>query len=165
MTYQHQEPLLRRIIDALTPLAVRAVVTTGPAIDPVQFSAPPHILAVRSASHHALLPHCALVITHGGHGTVLRALHAGVPILCLPMGRDQADNGARLVAAGAGRCLSAHSRATTIQRAVTEALGDPVLHAGARRLAKRLSAEDGDDLAITELEALAGQTKAHERSS
>ena len=33
-------------------------------------------------------------MTHGGHGTVVRALAAGVSLVVLPHGRDQADNAA-----------------------------------------------------------------------
>lgn len=156
MTYQGQEPLLRRIVSALAPLPVRAVVTTGPALDPDDFPAPAHIRMVQAAPHSALLPHCALVITHGGHGTVLRALSAGVPVLCLPMGRDQADDAARIVAAHAGCWLSSHSAVGTLRKAVTRALADRELRAGAKRIAAQLSAERHGDLAVTELEQLAG---------
>ena len=43
----------------------------------------------------------AAVVTHGGHGTMIKALAAGVPVVAMPMGRDQNDNAARLEASGA----------------------------------------------------------------
>ena len=156
MTYQGQKPLLRRIVSALAPLPVRALVTTGPALDPQDFPAPAHIQIVQAAPHSALLPHCGLVITHGGHGTVLRALSAGVPVLCLPMGRDQADDAARIVASHAGCWLSSHSGVRSLRKAVTRALADKELLAGAQRIAAQLSVERHGDLAVTELEQLAG---------
>ena len=46
-----------------------------------------------------------LVICHGGHGTVARALGAGAPVLCCPAVGDMAENGARVAWAGAGLML------------------------------------------------------------
>jgi len=36
-----------------------------------------------------VFPLADLVITHAGHGTLMRALSHGLPLVCLPMGRDQ----------------------------------------------------------------------------
>ena len=41
------------------------------------------------------------VVTHAGHGTVLKTLAAGVPMVCMPMGRDQKDNTVRVLRLGA----------------------------------------------------------------
>jgi UDP:flavonoid glycosyltransferase YjiC (YdhE family) len=46
-----------------------------------------------------------LVVTHGGHGAVTRALCLGVPVLVCPAGGDMAENGARVTRAGAGLML------------------------------------------------------------
>ena len=59
----------------------------------------------------------ALVVTHCGHGTVMRALSHGRPMLCLPMGRDQNDNAARVVARGAGLRLGADAAPPAIRSA------------------------------------------------
>ena len=101
-TYQDQQDSIQRVVDALGGLPVRALVTSGPAIDPTIFEHQPNVEVVRSASHQALLPGAAVVVTHGGHGTVIKALAAGVPLVVLPHGRDQADNAARIVARHAG---------------------------------------------------------------
>src|SRR5207248_8948080 len=58
-----------------------------------------HVCA--SAPHSELLKQAAVVVTHAGHGTVIRALAAGVPLVCMPMGRDQNENAARVVFRGA----------------------------------------------------------------
>jgi hypothetical protein len=57
----------------------------------------------RSAPHGEILRQASLLITHCGHGTTLKALAAGVPMVCMPMGRDQNDTAARVVHASAGR--------------------------------------------------------------
>src|ERR1700712_3523249 len=52
-----------------------------------------------------LLPRCALVVSHGGSGSVIGALAFGVPLLILPMGADQPLNGDRCQALGVGSVL------------------------------------------------------------
>ena len=102
-TYMAQERVLARAIDGLSRLDARVLVTTGPAIDPGVTPAPaPTQPCVRSAPHAQLFPETAVVVTHAGMGTVTRALAAGVPLVCIPMGRDQLDVAARVVYPGAG---------------------------------------------------------------
>jgi UDP:flavonoid glycosyltransferase YjiC (YdhE family) len=153
--HQDQLPLLRRIVDALAEVPVRAVVTTGNAVDPADVPAPPPVQVVRSAPHAAVLAEAAAVITHGGHGTVVKALAAGVPLLVLPMGRDQLDNAARVTARGAGLRLPPRVSARAIAGAVQRLLDEPAHREGARRLGARLRAETGRDAAADELEELA----------
>ena len=62
---------------------------------------PLNVTVVDDASHDMLMAEAAAVITHGGPGTVIRSLVHGVPLLCMPMGRDQHDNTARVAALGA----------------------------------------------------------------
>ena len=51
------------------------------------------------------MPQADLVVCHGGHGTVCRALAAGAPVLCCPAVGDMAENAARVAWAGAGLML------------------------------------------------------------
>ena len=101
-TFQDQRRCLQRIVDALGTLPVRGIVTTGPALDPDALTAPANVTVVAAAPHSEVLRHAAAVVTHGGHGTVVRALAAGVPMVILPHGRDQADNATRVTTRGAG---------------------------------------------------------------
>jgi UDP:flavonoid glycosyltransferase YjiC (YdhE family) len=152
-TFMGQVPLLETIIRALAPLPVRAIVTTGPAIDPRSIPGAKNVTLRASAPHSAILPSAALVVTHGGHGTVIRALAHGVPILCLPHGRDQSDNAVRIEAIGAGMAISRRSSARAIRRAIARAIEDPSLRAGAKQASQKIRERKGD-LAIEELEAL-----------
>lgn len=145
-TFMDQGPLLQKIIDALPR---PAIVTTGPAIDPASLRAPSHVKIVRSAPHSQILPHASLVVTHGGHGTVIRALANGVPLVILPSGRDQTDNAARVEAIGAGIRAS--------PRAIGDAINDAITDATIREAAKKAKAKIGErkgDPVIEELEAL-----------
>jgi hypothetical protein len=81
---------------------VHALVTTGPAVDPAVIRAPQNVAVRQWVRHADVLPHCSAVIAHGGHGTVIKALAAGVPLVVAPLGRDQPDIAARVVHAEAG---------------------------------------------------------------
>ena len=129
-TYQDHGATLQRIADALGELPVRAVVTTGPAIEPEAIDAPANVAVVRSAPHRRLMPEAALVVTHGGHGTVVKALAAGVPLVVLPHGRDQADNAVRVTERGAGLKLARTAQPSAIAAAVRSAIADPGYRAG-----------------------------------
>jgi MGT family glycosyltransferase len=153
-TFQDQERTLQRIVDALGRLPVRAVVTTGPAIEVATVRAPARVQVVESAPHAAILGEAAAVVTHAGHGTVMKALAAGVPMLCLPMGRDQNDNAARVVAHGAGLRLRRNAGARAIARAVGRLLADPAFRASAARLGDAVRADAQRDAAADELEEL-----------
>jgi len=140
-TYQAHQGLLNRIVEALAGLPVTALVTLGPALRRSEVPDAPNVAVVASAPHSDLLPEAALMITHAGHGSVLKALSAGVPILCMPHGRDQVDNAARAVSAGAGVRMSRGAGTASIRQAVWRALGNPSLRANAQRLAATFSAE------------------------
>lgn len=156
-TYMAQEALLQRAVDALGRLPVRGLVTTGPAVDPASVRAPANVTVVRGAPHAAVLREAAAVVTHGGHGTVIKAMAAGVPALVLPMWRDQHEIAARVVFHGAGRRLRAGAGAGRIAASVRALLDDPSHRAAARRLAAAIEAERAQDRAVEELEALAAQ--------
>ncbi len=57
-----------------------AIVTTGLAVDPAALSASENVTVVATAPHRPVMEHAALVVTHGGHGTVMKALAAGLPL-------------------------------------------------------------------------------------
>jgi UDP:flavonoid glycosyltransferase YjiC (YdhE family) len=116
-TYQAQEDLLRRVIAALGSLPVRRLVTTGPAVG-VPPDLPGNVEVSAWIPHADVLPHAALVITHAGMGTVTAAMVHGVPMVCLPMGRDQDGNAARVEHLGLGRVLRPdRDRAGDVRRA------------------------------------------------
>src|SRR2546421_2096967 len=153
-TVMRQEGLLQRAADALGQAQVRGLVTTGPAVDPVAISAPDNVTVTRWARHADVLPHCSAVITHGGHGTVMKALIAGVPLIGVPLGRDQHDNEARVVHAGAGIRLRKNATVSALQAAISQVIKDPRYRAAAQHMAARLAAERDDNLVVDELERL-----------
>ena len=136
--------------------------TTGPVVDPEQIEAPDGVTVVRSAPHREVLAHADVLLTHGGHGTVIKGLVAGVPIVCMPTGRDQPDNAARLVHRGAGVKVSKNASPARVAAAVRQVLDDPSYRRRATRLGEQLRAEAGSGAALAEMEALAGLVATHD---
>jgi UDP:flavonoid glycosyltransferase YjiC (YdhE family) len=73
-SFQNQSDLLRRISGALGTMDLDAVVTVGPAMEKETIPAPPNVVIIHSAPHDAVMKEVSLVVTHGGQGTVNRAL-------------------------------------------------------------------------------------------
>jgi MGT family glycosyltransferase len=157
-TYQHQEETLRRTATALAMLPVQAIITVGTAIEPGSIESAPNVAIHGYLPHAALLPDCALVVTHAGFGTVMAVLAHGVPLLCLPMGRDQHYNAERVAACGAGLVLPADTGVEEIRHAMQELLTKPDYQVAARRIAAMIARQDGRETAIKELEALSDTT-------
>jgi len=154
-TTQGQESMIRRVVDALGRMDVRGLVTAGPSFDPAGIEAPANVTIVASAPHSAVLPRAGAVVTHAGHGTVIKALAHGVPLLCLPVGRDQPDTAARVVASGAGVRLRPGAGARAIARALASVLGDPRFRVAAGRMEAAIAADRERDLAVVEIEEAA----------
>lgn len=153
-THQGHDSMLERIVGALATLPVRALVTTGGAT--LRSTPPANVHVARFVPHAQVLPEAAVVVTHAGLGTVHAALAHGLPLVCLPIGRDQPDNAARVVWHGAGLRLSSKSSSATIGAAVQRVLGEPAFAASAGRLAAAFAEEHPAERAPSALEAVVG---------
>jgi len=154
-TYQNQGPVLRRVVEALSALPVRAVVTVGQMLDAGEVASTDNVVVVGSAPHSPILAEASLAVSHCGHGTTMKTLAAGVPMVCIPMGRDQNDTAARVVYHGAGVRLSPSASAAKIRNTVQRVLGDERLRANASRLASAIADDSAGADVVTELETLA----------
>ena len=124
--------------------------------EPVEVAAPANVTVVQSAPHSEVLEHAAAMVTHAGHGSVVKALAAGVPLVMLPFGRDQNDVAARAAHAGAGVRLKPTASAAKIAAAVRAVLDQPAYGLAARRAAATIAQEREQDAAADALEALDG---------
>jgi MGT family glycosyltransferase len=152
---QGQRDLMQRVIDAMGAVDVNAVATAGPNLDIAELRAPGNVRLLHSAPHDAVMKEVALVVTQGGHGTVNRALIHGLPLLVLPLGRDQADNAARVEARGAGLRLPPDATESEIAAAVNRLLAEAPFRACARSLGDAIKADVGASLLVSEMEAIA----------
>lgn len=155
-SYMNQRASVQRVLDAVSDLRVRTLLTSGPALDPRELRLPANARAVEFVPHRAVFPHAALVVTHAGWQTVNAALADGVPLVCIPAGRDQPDNAARVVAAGAGVRVRPHASPRKIRKTIASALGNPALARAAAELADALARGDGALTVAEEIERLIG---------
>lgn len=158
-TYQAQLPLAQRIADAMGRLPVRALITTGAALAPDALALPSNVTAAEHVPHDAVLPRASLVITHAGLGTVLAALRHGLPLLCLPLGRDQFANAGWVASSGVGRTLPADAGMDAIVYAA-QALLDPAApeRAAARDMTGIFEGYHGADAAVDAIESAAARS-------
>ena len=156
-TDQKQGPVLRRVVEALTTLPVRGLVTLGQGVGAEPVSSTTNVAVVRSAPHRQVLAEAWLVVCHCGHGITMKTLAAGVPMVCIPMGRDQNDTAARVVYHGAGVRLPATAATTRIRTAVERVVGDGRFRANAARLASAIAEGGGTTDVVAELESLPGR--------
>jgi UDP:flavonoid glycosyltransferase YjiC (YdhE family) len=154
-SYMNQAPLAQRILDALAPLPVRALLTSGPALAGESLRLPANARAVAYVAHRSVFPHAALVISHAGWQTINAALADGVPLVCIPDGRDQPDNAARVLACGAGVRESKRASPERLRAAIERALADGRLRERARAMAGALARSDGASASAEALERLA----------
>ena len=151
---QRQLEPLQRVVDALAELPVEVLVTTGAAVDPESIRAGANTRVVDFVPHQRVIPGASLVVTHAGMGTIMKALAYGVPLVCMPMGRDQFFNAARVEALGAGVTVSVESTADVVRDAVRSALANRSLQSNARHLAGLIATYQGESEAVERIEAL-----------
>ena len=88
------------ILAAVADLPVRAVASTGRGGPPL--AAPPNVEVVEWVELADILGRADAVVCHGGSGTTLAALAAGLPLVVVPLIADQPANGALVESLGAG---------------------------------------------------------------
>jgi UDP:flavonoid glycosyltransferase YjiC (YdhE family) len=145
--------VVQPVLDALAELPVQGLLTTGEHFDPAALTVPRNVAVQRYVPHGLVMSQAALVVTHGGHGTVMAALRAGVPLLCLPLVADQPFVAGRVHQAGAGRLLPRTAEAGTIRAALVDLLESPSYRTAAGELARAIRTESGLDGAAAAVEA------------
>ena len=161
--------LYRTLIDALAELEVRVLVTTGRGVNHDDLGpVPDHVTVAHFVPQAHLLPHVAVMVTHGGYGTVLGGLRAGVPMVVTPMFADQADNAARVAAVGAGRCVQPSDMPMAqppelgpqTAAAVVQLLDDQAVRDTVRRLADDMADHPPVESAVAVIEAAGASRRA-----
>ncbi len=130
-------------------LPARVLLTVGNDLDPGSLGAPAgNVHIERWVPQAEVFAHASVVVGHGGSGTTLGALAAGLPLVVVPLFADQPENARRVAAVGAGIAVEADPEAApeairsrvepaALGEAVEAVLGDP----GYRRAAGELAAE------------------------
>jgi MGT family glycosyltransferase len=146
---------VQRTLDALAELPVHVVATTGGIVAPNELASPTNAMVLNYAAHDPIIRRAALVVTHGGHGTAMRSLLHGVPMVVIPgLAGDQPYVAAAVQEFGAGLALPGDGSSEAIRTAVHEVLSKPSFRAAARQRAAMLAGVDGAANAADEVEAL-----------
>jgi MGT family glycosyltransferase len=146
---------VQRTLDALADLSVHVVATTGGIVAPNELASPQNAIVLNYAAHDPIIRRAVLVITHGGHGTAMRALRHGVPMVVIPgLAGDQPFVAAAVQEWGAGRALPCDAAVDAIRTAAQEVLSTPSFRANARQRAAALAGVDGAANAAAEVEAV-----------
>jgi UDP:flavonoid glycosyltransferase YjiC (YdhE family) len=162
-TLQGQAAALPPMLDAVAALPVRVLLTLGGALPASAVDPPPNVTVRGFIPHDLLLPQMAAVISHGGLSTITAALTAGVPLVCIPQGRDQFDNAERVAASGVGRAVATDAPPAQIAAALQELLVDPAALREARRFAAVIAGLGGGKAATREVVRLAA-ARAQDRA-
>jgi UDP:flavonoid glycosyltransferase YjiC (YdhE family) len=102
------------------------------------------------------MPACDVVVCHGGHGTLVRALTNGVPVVVCPALGDMAENASRVDWAGLGvRLPRRYATPRGVRAAVGRVLQEPRIRERVSAVASWAASHDGGARAVDELEAWA----------
>lgn len=88
------QDLLEIVIEAGKSIAYPMIVTARDSGTGSRYNHP-GIKVTGYLPHSALLKKCRYIICHGGHGTVMKAMTAGTPMIIVPWGRDQSGTARR----------------------------------------------------------------------
>jgi len=156
--HDREHRLLRATVEALAgePVRVLAALNRRPLPSPIDV--PGNCRILDWVSYKQTMALCDVVVCHGGHGTLVRALASGCAVVAVPAAGDMNENAARLDWAGAGvrlprRLVSPRA----VRLAVRRALADPSIRARARELAAWAVANDGAARAAGLVEDWAGR--------
>ena len=146
--------MLRAALQGLANEPVRVVATTNVRGNPrVSVPIPANARVVDWLSYERVMPSCAAVVCHAGHGTVVRALASGVPLVAAPAAGDMGENAARVSWAGVGVSLPRRLvTARGIKLAVRRLLSEASYSARALELADWATRNDGAAIAADLLE-------------
>lgn len=146
--------LIRRCFEALEQEPVRVLATTNGHLPAEPIEVPANGRLVDWLSYTQGMAAADLVVCHGGHGTICRAIGAAAPLLVSPSVGDMAENGARVQWAGCGLTLPRKlRRPDPLRRVVRELIGDDRY----RRRAEEIAAanpRDGAEIGADEVERL-----------
>jgi UDP:flavonoid glycosyltransferase YjiC (YdhE family) len=148
--------LLRAALAGLADAPVRVLASGNRRPLAPGVEVPANARLVDWVSYSRTMPSCDVVVCHGGHGTVARALASGCVVVAVPAAGDMNENAARIAWAGVGvRVPRRLCNPSAIRLAVERALATPALRTRARELAAWSSEHDAAARAADLIEALA----------
>jgi UDP:flavonoid glycosyltransferase YjiC (YdhE family) len=141
-------------VGAASRLGLRAMLVTNYP-DQVPRHLPPNVRVFGYLPFSQVLPRAALLVYHGGVGTLAQGIKAGIPHLVVPHGFDQFDSGWRIEQLGLGQSIPQRRyRMRRVVAAIQSILADDSAAARRREFASRIDSEDACARACTLIEGL-----------
>ncbi len=153
--------LFERVLAGLRDLPMNTVVTVGREVDPQELGEQPgNVHIERYIPQSLLLPHCSLVVSHAGSGSVIGALAHGLPMVLIPIGADQPLNASRCEQLRVAQVLDAlKATPESVRTAVSTVISDPTYRRNAERMRDEIAALPGPEHAVALLERLAAERR------
>lgn len=132
--------LYQQVAASLADVPVRVLMTTGESADLAALGPlPPNLHVERWWPQDDVMPYASAIVGHGGFGTTLLGLAAGVPMVAIPLFADQPYNAARVAAIGAGIALEGGPAAIAgLAEALRRVLSEESYRRGARAVAEEV---------------------------
>ena len=154
---------VQRALDALADLPVHVVATTGGIVSPNELASSENAVVLNYAAHDPIIRRAALVVTHGGHGTAMRSLRHGVPMVVIPgLAGDQPYVAATIQELGAGLALPGDASSEAMRVAAQEVLAKQSYRDNAKQRSAMLAGVNGAANAADEVENLLGAAKGQD---
>jgi MGT family glycosyltransferase len=153
-------PVYEAALRAAAELPVRVLLTVGRELDLDALpEGPDNVRVERWVPQQDVLGHAAAAVVHGGSGSTLGALAAGLPLVVVPLFADQPENARRVAEVGAGLAVApnrdnAEATSAPLRGALEAVLADPSYRERSRALADELRAEPPVGEAVPLLERL-----------
>ena len=148
--------IFRTILEGLREADLNIIVTIGKGGEPAALGTlSTNVLVERYIPQSLLLPRCDVVIAHGGSGTMLGAVNAGLPQLAIPQAADQFINAAAIVRAGLGLALGpSEFGPDAVRRCTNKLLDEHYFGDRARQVAAEISSMPMPDDVVQVLEGM-----------
>lgn len=146
--------LMTKLIAILSKVPYLVLLSLGPHAS--QYKLSDNMLGEKFVNQLEILPHVDLVITHGGNNTVIECLHAGKPMIVLPIFGDQPDNAQRLQEKGLGARIDTFSfTEEQLLEAIERLINDDALKSRLAKISEQLRKSERGQEAAKVLEKIA----------
>lgn len=150
--------LIKRMIEVLGRCPYRVLVNIGDNMD--EYGTPPDNINLASwYPQSAVLPHCDVIISHGGNNSLNETLYYGKLALLMPFAWDGFDSARRIQETGHGLGIDRYEWADEeLTGAIERLLNDKAIHARVKETSEYMRAQDGRRKAARLIDELLNQT-------
>lgn len=149
--FDHAKSIYRVALEAVSELPIRALMTTGSELSPDVIGAiPVNTIVLPWVAQADVFPLASAMLHHGGSGTLLGGLAAGLPMVIAPLFADQPINAKQVEEAGAGLAVLDPSP-DKLRSAIERVLAQKKFQNGAKGIAADMAKMPNIKVAVDKL--------------